>query len=52
MHRDCWHLGKRQKEKKKLPLISARLKRKNFLMEELGLSFPVHLSTEVWTHVK
>lgn len=50
MHRDYWHWGKA--EEKKLPLISARLKRKSFLVEELGLSFPGHLSTEVWTHEK
>lgn len=50
MHRDYWHWGKA--EEKKLPLISVRLKRKRFLVEELGLFFPGHLSTEVWTHEK
>jgi len=42
----------RKQKKKNLPLISTRLKRKNFSMEQLSLSFPVHLSTEVWTQVK
>lgn len=49
MNRGCWHQGK--VEENKLALVSTRLK-KNFLVEEFGFSFPVHLSTEVWTHRK